>query len=67
MPCARRYPLAAPPAKPELEARRIVEDLALALQASLLVRNAPAGDGRAFVMLPPTVNALAIVERALAV
>jgi putative acyl-CoA dehydrogenase len=69
---------AAPPANPELEARRIVEDLALALQASLLVRNAPAevadafcagrlGDGgRAFGTLPPTVNAPAIVERALA-
>src|SRR5215213_7597654 len=69
---------AAPPAQPELEARRIVEDLALALQASLLVRNAPAevadafcagrlGDGgRAFGTLPPTVNAPAIVARALA-
>jgi putative acyl-CoA dehydrogenase len=69
---------AAPPSQPELEARRIVEDLALALQASLLVRNAPAevadafcagrlGDGgRAFGTLPPTVNAPAIVERALA-
>jgi putative acyl-CoA dehydrogenase len=69
---------AAPPADPQLEARRIVEDLALALQASLLVRNAPAevadafcagrlGEGgRAFGTLPPTVNAPAIVERALA-
>ena len=69
---------AAPPEQPELEARRIVEDLALALQASLLVRNAPAevadafcagrlGDGgRAFGTLPPSVNAPAIVERALA-
>jgi putative acyl-CoA dehydrogenase len=68
---------AAPPEEPELEARRIVEDLALALQASLLVRNAPAevadafcagrlGEGgRAFGTLPPTVNAPAIVERAL--
>jgi putative acyl-CoA dehydrogenase len=70
---------AAPPADPQLEARRIVEDLALALQASLLVRDAPpevadafcAGrlgeGGRAFGTLPPTVNAPAIVERALAV
>ena len=60
-------------------ARRIVEDLALALQASLLVRNAPpavadafcAGrlgeGGRAFGTLPATVDAGAIVERALAV
>ena len=70
---------AAPPADPQLEARRIVEDLALALQASLLVRDAPpevadafcagrlGAGGRAFGTLPPTVNAPALVERALAV
>src|SRR5215208_3443056 len=69
---------AKPPAEPELEARRIVEELALALQASLLVRNAPpevadafcAGrlgeGGRAFGTLPAGVDAPAIVERALA-
>ena len=62
----------------EGEARRVVEELALALQASLLVRNAPpevadafcAGrlgeGGRVFGTLPPSVNAPAIVERALA-
>jgi putative acyl-CoA dehydrogenase len=73
-----RLRAAAPPADPQLEARRIVEDLALALQASLLVRHAPAevadafcagrlGEGgRAFGTLPPTVDAPAIVERALA-
>jgi putative acyl-CoA dehydrogenase len=66
------------PADPQFEARRLVEDLALALQASLLVRNAPAavadafcagrlGDGgRAFGTLPSFVDAPAIVERALA-
>jgi putative acyl-CoA dehydrogenase len=69
---------AAPPTDPQLQARRIVEDLAVALQASLLVRNAPpavadafcAGrlgeGGRAFGTLPPSVDAPAIVERALA-
>ena len=66
------------PAEPQFEARRLVEDLALALQASLLVRHAPAavadafcagrlGDGgRAFGTLPSFVDAPAIVERALA-
>ena len=66
------------PANPELEARRVVEDLAIALQASLLVRHAPAPvadafcagrlgqGGRAFGTLPPSVDAEAIVERALA-
>jgi putative acyl-CoA dehydrogenase len=66
------------PAEPQFEARRLVEDLALALQASLLVRHAPAevadafcagrlGDGgRAFGTLPSFVDAGAIVERALA-
>jgi putative acyl-CoA dehydrogenase len=66
------------PEEPELEARRIVEDLGVALQASLLVRYAPAavadafcagrlGDGgRVFGTLPAGVDASAIVERALA-
>ena len=65
------------PSDPQFEARRLVEDMALALQASLLVRHAPAfvadafcagrlGDGgRAFGTLPPFVDAPAIVERAL--
>jgi putative acyl-CoA dehydrogenase len=64
--------------EPEFEARRVVADLALALQASLLVRHAPApvadafcagrlaGDGRTFGMLPAGIDAPAIVERALA-
>jgi putative acyl-CoA dehydrogenase len=66
------------PAEPQFEARRLVEDLALALQASLLVRHAPAevadafcagrlGDGgRAFGTLPSFVDANGIVGRALA-
>jgi putative acyl-CoA dehydrogenase len=63
---------------PEWQARRIVEDLATALQGSLLVRHAPpavadafcarlAEGGRAFGTLPPGVDAGAIAERALAV
>jgi putative acyl-CoA dehydrogenase len=63
---------------PQFGARRFVEDLAVALQASLLVRQAPAAvadafcagrlgeGGRAFGTLPGTVDAPAIVERALA-
>jgi len=64
---------------PQFAARRIVEDLGLALQGSLLVRHAPAAvadafcaarlageDGRAFGTLPAGVDAPAIVERALA-
>ena len=62
-------------------ARRLVEDLGLALQASLLVRNAPAavsdafcasrlagvdGSGRAFGTLPGGVDAAPILDRALA-
>jgi putative acyl-CoA dehydrogenase len=60
----------------ELRARRLVERLALALQASLLVRHAPPeiadafcasrldGDsGRTFGMLPPEVDFAAILER----
>ncbi len=66
------------PAEPQFEARRLVEDLALALQASLLVRHAPAevadafcagrlGDGgRVYGTLPSGVAAPAIVRRALA-
>ena len=63
----------------QAQGRRIVERLALALQASLLVRHAPAavsdafcaarvgGDGgRAYGTLPAGVDADAIVERALA-
>ena len=73
-PAARRR---AAPAEPQFEARRLVEELALALQASLLVRNAPPevadafcagrlGDGgRVFGTLPAGVDAGAIVRRAL--
>jgi putative acyl-CoA dehydrogenase len=62
----------------EIEARRLVEDMAVALQASLLVRHAPAavadafcasrlGDGgRVFGTLPAGVDVAAIAERALA-
>jgi putative acyl-CoA dehydrogenase len=62
----------------QFSARRVVEDLAVALQASLLVRHAPAavadafcagrldGDrGRVYGTLPPGVDAAAIIERAL--
>lgn len=62
----------------EFEARRLVEELAVALQASLLVRHAPpavadafcaarlAGEGgRAFGTLPAGVDAAAIIQRAL--
>jgi putative acyl-CoA dehydrogenase len=63
-------------------ARRLVEDLGLALQGSLLVRNAPSavadafcasrlagadGSGRAFGTLPGGVDAGPILDRALAV
>jgi putative acyl-CoA dehydrogenase len=63
---------------PQFEARRMVEDLAVALQASLLVRSAPpevadafcaarlGGEGgRAYGTLPLGVDARAIVDRAL--
>jgi putative acyl-CoA dehydrogenase len=65
------------PQDPEFEARSVVSDLAVALQASLLVRNAPAavsdafcasrlaGVGRAYGTLPPSVDADAIIARAL--
>jgi putative acyl-CoA dehydrogenase len=70
--------LAADPARGEWSARRVVEDMALALQASLLLRHAPpavsdafcAGRlgerGLAFGDLPRTVDGAAIVDRALA-
>ena len=63
---------------PQFGARRTVEDLGLALQASLLVRHAPAevsdafcasrlgGGGHAYGTLPSGVNAAAIIDRALA-
>ncbi len=64
----------------QFQARRIVENLAVALQASLLVRHAPAavadafcaarlaGDGgRVYGTLPVGVDADAIIERALPV
>ncbi len=63
---------------PQFNARRVVEDLALALEASLLVRHAPpavadafcasrlGGDGgRVYGTLPPSADAKAIIERAL--
>jgi putative acyl-CoA dehydrogenase len=63
---------------PQFEARRIVEDLALALEASLLVRHAPAAvadtfcasrlgrdGGHAYGTLPPGIDAKAIIDRAL--
>jgi putative acyl-CoA dehydrogenase len=64
--------------EPQFAARRVVEDLALALQASLLVRYAPpavadafcaarfGGDsGRVYGTLPSGVDAKAIIDRAL--
>jgi putative acyl-CoA dehydrogenase len=63
---------------PQFQARRVVEDLAVALQGSLLVRHAPpavadafcasrlAGDGgRVYGTLPGGVDASAIIDRAL--
>jgi putative acyl-CoA dehydrogenase len=65
---------------PQFEARRVVEDLAVALEASLLVRFSPPAvadafcaarlggeGGRVYGTLPPGVDARAIVERALPV
>jgi putative acyl-CoA dehydrogenase len=65
---------------PQFQARRVVEDLAVALQASLLVRHSPPAvadafcasrlggeGGRAYGTLPPGVDAQAIIERALPV
>jgi putative acyl-CoA dehydrogenase len=66
------------PTEPEFEARRLVEDLAVALQGSLLVRKAPSAvadafcagrlgqGGRVYGTLPPGIDAQAILERALA-
>ena len=63
---------------PQFLGRRVVEGLALALQASLLLRHSPpavadafcagrlGGGGRAYGTLPAGVDAPAIVERALA-
>jgi putative acyl-CoA dehydrogenase len=65
---------------PQFLARRLVEDLALALQGSLLIRHAPpavadafcasrldAGGGRVYGTLPSGVDARAIIDRALPV
>ncbi len=65
---------------PQFEARRMVEELAVALQGSLLVRHSPpavadafcatrlAGEGgRVYGTLPPGVDAKAIIDRALPV
>jgi len=66
-----------PPGDPEFEARSVVSDLAVALQGSLLVRNAPAAVsdafcaarlgavGRSYGTLPPGVDTEAILSRAL--
>ena len=66
------------PEDPQFEGRRVVEDLALALQASLLVRNAPAAvadafcagrlgeGGRVFGTLPRGIDEGPILERTLA-
>ncbi len=77
----RRHPDSARPAKrrrdPEWHARQVVENLALALQGSLLVRSAPpaladafcarlAEGGRAFGTLPSGISSKEILERALA-
>jgi putative acyl-CoA dehydrogenase len=65
------------PADPEFEARRVVSDLAVALQASLLVRHAPPAVsdafcasrlddvGRTYGTLPPAVDTDAILARTL--
>jgi putative acyl-CoA dehydrogenase len=70
--------LAADPAVAEWSARRVVEDMALALQASLLLRHAPpavsdafcagrlGARGLAFGDLPRGVDGATIVERSLA-
>jgi putative acyl-CoA dehydrogenase len=67
------------PAIAQWSARRLVEDMALALQASLMLRHGPAevadgfcagrlGDrGLAFGDLPPAIDGAAIVERSLAI
>jgi putative acyl-CoA dehydrogenase len=70
--------LTADPEQAQWSARRVVEDMALALQASLLLRNAPAAvsaafcaarlneRGLAFGDLPRGVDGAAIIERSLA-
>jgi putative acyl-CoA dehydrogenase len=70
--------LAANPATADWSARRVVEDMALALQASLLLRHSPpavsdafcagrlSGRGLAFGDLPQGIDGAAIVERSLA-
>ena len=70
--------LGSDPAEAQWSARRVVEDMALALQASLLLRHAPpalsdafcagrlGARGLAFGDLPRGVDGPAIVERALA-
>ena len=67
----------AQPSDPEFEARSVVSDLAVALQASLLVRHAPAAVsdafcasrlesvGRAYGTLPPGLDTEAILARSL--
>ena len=69
--------MAADPAAAEWSARRVVEDMALALQASLLLRHSPPAvseafcaarlgeRGLAFGDLPRDVDGAAILERAL--
>jgi putative acyl-CoA dehydrogenase len=64
-------------AEPQFEARRVVENLAVGLQASLLVRHSPPAvadafcasrlggqGGRVYGTLPPGVDAKAVIERA---
>ena len=74
---ARALAQGAGAAQAEFIARRVVEDLALALQGALLVRHAPpavadafcaarlGGGGHAYGTLPAGVDADAIIERAL--
>jgi putative acyl-CoA dehydrogenase len=65
---------------PQFEARRVVEDLALSLQASLLIRHAPAPvadafcasrlerqGGQVYGTLPAGIDSKAIIDRALPV
>jgi len=71
--------LAAEGAEPQWQARGLVEDLGLALQGSLLVRNAPpavsdafcasrlGGGGHVFGTLPPGIDAEPILARSLQV
>jgi putative acyl-CoA dehydrogenase len=64
-------------AEPQFEARRVVENLAVGLQASMLVRHSPPAvadafcasrlggqGGRVYGTLPPGVDAKAVIERA---